>query len=98
MTGFESKRQMAQDKVQEEMQVIFTKRQAERDKLQDEPDMLLIVYQRGFSDGKAAAQRKPLTATTILNLMPSSIPAEYDGPLMEFARAIEAAHNIKEGT
>jgi hypothetical protein len=45
-----------------------------------------------------AAQRKPLTATTILNLMPSSIPAEYDGALMEFARGVEALHNIKEGT
>ena len=59
-------------------------------------DTLLIVYQRGFSDGKKAAERKPLTATTILNMMPGSIPAEYDGPLMEFARALEAAHNIKE--
>jgi hypothetical protein len=54
------------------------------------------VYQRGFSDGKQSAQRKPLTASQILNMMPSSIPAEYDGALMEFARAIEAAHNIKE--
>ncbi len=43
------------------------------------------------------AQRKPLTATTILNMMPGSIPAEYDGALMIFARAIEAAHGIKEG-
>lgn len=56
MTGFDSKRQAAQAKVQEEMQAVFTKRQAERDKLQDEPDTLLIVYQRGFADGKAAAQ------------------------------------------
>ena len=31
-----------------------------------------------------------LAASTILNLMPSSIPAEYDGALMEFAQAIEA--------
>mgnify|MGYP000966716915 CR=1 FL=1 len=31
-----------------------------------------------------------LTASTILNLMPSSIPADHDGALMEFARAIEA--------
>ena len=45
-----------------------------------------------------AAQRKPLTATTIGNMMPSTIPTEHDGALMEFARAIEAAHNIKEGT
>jgi hypothetical protein len=75
-----------------------SKRSAAQDKLQDDADTLTIVYQRGFADGKRAAQRKPLTANEILNLMPSSIPAEYDGPLMEFARAIEAAHNIKEGT
>jgi hypothetical protein len=39
-----------------------------------------------------AAQRPwaELTASTILNMMPSSIPAEYDGALMEFARDIEA--------
>ena len=30
-----------------------------------------------------------LTVTTILNMMPSAIPAEYDGELMEFARAVE---------
>jgi len=80
MTGFESKRQMA------------------KAKLDDEPDTLLIVYQRGFADGKKAAQRKPLTATSIANMMPSQIPSEYDGPLMEFARAIEQAHRIKEKT
>jgi hypothetical protein len=39
MTGFESKRKMAQDK------------------LDDEADTLTIVYQRGFADGKKAAQR-----------------------------------------
>jgi hypothetical protein len=43
MTGFDSKRQMAQDK------------------LDDAADTLSIVYQRGFADGKKAAQRKPLT-------------------------------------
>ena len=64
--------------------------------MNDEADTLLIVYQRGFADGKKAAQRKPLTATSIANMMPSTVPAEYDGPLMEFARALEAAHNIKE--
>ena len=72
-----------------------SKRQMAKAKLDDEPDTLLIVYQRGFADGKAA-QRKPLTATSIANMMPSQIPYEYDGPLMEFARAIEAAHGIKE--
>jgi hypothetical protein len=37
-----------------------------------------------------APQRKELSASEILNMMPSAIPAEYDGPLMEFARAVEA--------
>jgi len=41
-----------------------------------------------FATPPAAAQ--PLTATTIGNMMPSTIPMEYDGALMEFARAIEA--------
>ena len=67
-----------------------SKRQMAKAKLDDEPDTLLIVYQRGFADGKRSAQRKPLTATSIANMMPSQIPSEYDGPLMEFARAIEA--------
>ena len=35
-------------------------------------------------------QRKELSAREILNMMPSGIPAEYDGELMEFARAVEA--------
>tara|TARA_R110000868_G_scaffold372397_1_gene636232 strand:- start:1309 stop:1569 length:261 start_codon:yes stop_codon:yes gene_type:complete len=86
MTGFNSKRKAAQAKLDED------------DDTQVYADTLLIVYQRGFADGKRSAQRKPLTATTILNMMPSTVPAEYDGPLMEFARALEAAHNIKEGT
>ena len=75
-----------------------SKRKAAQAKMDDEPDTLLIVYQRGFADGKRSAQRKPLTATVIGNMMPSTIPMEYDGPLMEFARSIEAAHGIKEGT
>ena len=73
-----------------------SKRKAAQAKMDDEPDTLLIVYQRGYADGKRSAQRKPLSATVIGNMMPSTIPMEYDGPLMEFARAIEAAHNIKE--
>ena len=73
-----------------------SKRQAAKAKLDDDSDTLLLVYQQGFANGKRSAQRKPLSATVIGNMMPSSIPMEYDGPLMEFARAIEAAHNIKE--
>ena len=71
----------------------------EDDDTQVYADTLLLVYQRGYADGKQSAeQRKPLTATSIANMMPSQIPSEYDGPLMEFARAIEAAHGIKENT
>jgi len=89
MTGFDSKRQMAQGKLDDDdAQVYIAEYEA----------ALLVSYQSGFADGKRSEQRKPLTANEILNLMPSSIPAEYDGALMEFARAIEAAHNIKEGT
>ena len=73
-----------------------SKRQMAKAKLDDEPDTLLIVYQRGFADGKRSAERKPLSATVIGNMMPSTIPMEYDGPLMEFARALEQAHGIKE--
>jgi hypothetical protein len=45
MTGFESKRQMAKAKVNDD------------DDTQVYADTLLIVYQRGFADGKRAAQR-----------------------------------------
>ena len=38
-----------------------SKRSAAQDKLDDDADTLTIVYQRGFADGKKAAQRKPLT-------------------------------------
>jgi hypothetical protein len=133
MTGFNSKRQAAQDKLDDDdAQVYIAEYEA----------ALLVSYQSGFADGKRAAsragqaepvkptgqlqeclygrgqvlwfakpadrsmlytippaaQRKPLTATTIGNMMPSTIPMEHDGALMEFARAIEAAHNIKEET
>ena len=43
-------------------------------------------------DDDTQVYKKPwvgLTASEILNMMPSAIPAEYDGPLMEFARAVE---------
>ena len=38
-----------------------------------------------------------LTVTTILNMMPSAIPAEYDGPLMQFARDLEAKLKERNG-
>ena len=95
MTGFDSKRQMAQAKVQEEMQVIFTKRQAAQAKL-DEDDMLTIVYAQGFADGKRSAQRKPLTEERLKEIWyaTQNIMGWYS--FQEIARAIETAHNIKE--
>ena len=38
-----------------------------------------------------------LTVTTILNMMPSAIPAEYDGELMQFARDLEAKLKERNG-
>jgi hypothetical protein len=61
-------------------------------------DTLLIVYQRGFADGKRSAQRKPLTEEDLLKCLVSVDPETKRLPpgLRYFARAIEAAHNIKE--
>ena len=42
-------------------------------------------------------QRKELFASEILNMMPSTIPAEYDGELMEFARDLEAKLKERNG-
>ena len=69
------------------------------------PYMDISRFEAGYSDcntdyawvGWQAAQRKELSASEILNMMPSAIPAEYDGPLMEFARAVEAKLKEKNG-
>ena len=68
-----------------------SKRSAAQAKLDDDSDMLLLVYQHGFANGKRSAQRKPLTN--------EQISAASKGHMTRngFARAIEAAHNIKEG-
>jgi len=47
MTGFDSKRQAAQAKLDDD------------DDTQVYADTLLIVYQRGFADGKRAAEQEP---------------------------------------
>ena len=67
-----------------------SKRQAAKAKLDDDSDMLLLVYQHGFANGKRSAQRKPLTN--------EQISAASKGHMTRngFARAIEAAHGIKE--
>ena len=125
MTGFNSKRQAAQNKMELADAYALTvaetphmptplKRKLsterierarnaleaalEQDKLNDGDDAkvyadtLLIVYQRGFADGKRSEQRKPLTN--------EQISAASKGHMTRngFARAIEAAHNIKENT
>jgi len=76
MTGFNSKRQAAQAK------------------LDAAADTLSIVYQRGFADGKRSVQRKPLTDEEIQQVVLTA-HGNPDWTLV-FARAIEAAHNIKE--
>jgi hypothetical protein len=66
----------------------------EDDDTQVQADTLLIVYQRGFSDGKRSAQRKPLTdeqARVALGL--AYLPG---AAVMRDVRNIEAAHGIKE--
>ena len=83
MTGFESKRNAA------------------KAKMDDEADTLTIVYQRGFADGKRSAQRKPLTDEMVHQAMiaiNSASCGELQPTFEEMKAAIEAAHNIKEGT
>ena len=73
-----------------------SKRQAAQDKMNDDSDTLLIVYQRGFADGKRSAERKPLTDQEMMRIYVElkSVAGFYS--VEKFARAIEQAHNIKE--
>ena len=90
MTGFESKRKMAQAKLDDDddtQAIAYTYVYA---------DTLLVAYQQGFADGKRSAERKPLTTEMVLDLFDAH--GVYGSKWIEFARAIEAAHNIKEGT
>tara|TARA_R110000822_G_scaffold144177_2_gene282826 strand:+ start:133 stop:405 length:273 start_codon:yes stop_codon:yes gene_type:complete len=88
MTGYNSKRNMAQAKLDED------------DDTQVYADTLLIVYQRGFADGKRSAQRKPLTNgeiyTAYITATNQTLRPQDERLALAFARAIEAAHNIKE--
>ena len=89
MTGFNSKRKMAQDKMNDD------------DDTQVYADTLLIVYQRGYADGKQAAQRKPLTESMIsagLDELEAIRQTEFVGDYELIKRLLEAAHNIKEKT
>ena len=82
MTGFNAKRKMAKAKLNDD------------DDTQVYADTLLIVYQRGYADGKLSAQRKPLTTDKVLDLFDAH--GVYGSKWLEFARALEQAHNIKE--
>jgi len=76
-----------------------SKRQAAQAKLTDEADTLTIVYQSGFSDGKRSEQRKPLTEERVYKMWDDKYRSWIGGEQFEsIARAIERAHNIKEGT
>ena len=86
MTGYNSKRKMAQAKLDDD------------DDTQVYADTLLIVYQRGFADGKKAAERKPLTTSEIDLLAGKNQNNDGTVSYLLFARAIEAAHGIKEVT
>ena len=85
MTGFDSKRSAAQDKVNDDAQGYIAEYEA----------ALLISYQQGFADGKRA-QRKPLTDEEMMRIYVElkSVAGFYS--VEKFARAIEAAHNIKK--
>ena len=126
MTGFESKRQAAQDKmeladayasavaatphmptplerniaverIERARNALEAALEQQQDKLTDEADTLTIVYQRGFADGKRSAQRKPLTDELVYKLWDDKYRSWIGGEQFEsIARAIEAAHNIKE--
>ena len=74
-----------------------SKRNAAQAKLTDDSDTLLLVYQQGFADGKRSAQRKPLTDKRVYKLWNDKYRSWIGGEQFEsIARAIEAAHNIKE--
>ena len=90
MTGFNSKRKMAQDKLTDEDDA--------QGYIAEYEAALLVSYQSGFADGKKAAQRKPLTDQEMMRIYVElkSVAGFYS--VEKFARAIEAAHGIKERT
>lgn len=87
MTGFQSKREAAKAKLTDD-----------DDDTQVYAATLLIVYQRGFADGKKAAQRKPLTEGEIQamwDVAAGAIPGWSRH--IAYARAVEARlSGIKE--
>ena len=93
MTGFDSKRQAAQAKLDDDdAQGYIAEYEA----------ALLVSYQSGFADGKRSDQRKPLTNgelyTAYITATNQTLRPQDERLAFAFARAIEAAHGIKEGT
>jgi hypothetical protein len=91
MTGFKSKRQAAQTVLIDDAQGYIADYEA----------ALKIAYEIGFENGKRAAERKPLTDEEIDHLLPEIVSGGSFTVITygrAVARAIEAAHNIKEGT
>ena len=89
MTGYNSKRNMAQAKLEDDdAQGYIAQYEA----------ALLVAYQQGFADGKRSAQRKPLDEYNIDVLANNICTIDPVTWWRQLARAIEAAHNIKEGT
>jgi hypothetical protein len=97
MTGFDSKRQAAQNKMNDDDDA--------QGYIAEYEAALKSAYDNGFENGKKAAQRKPLTDKDIL----ADETLRYyfgqnggAGPVSKQGRkvvdAIEAAHNIKDGT
>ena len=82
MTGFDSKRQAAQAKLDDD------------DDTQIYSDALLSVYQSGFADGKKAAEQQIAKALQQHGL---SLVKTADGYAAMKLGPI-TAHNIKEGT
>ena len=65
--------------------------------MNDEADTLLLVYHRGFADGKQAAQRKPLTIAEVEQILAQHNYEIHGDRARYIVRMTEAAHNIKEG-
>jgi hypothetical protein len=118
MTGFDSKRQMAANKLQEIFcgvdyadgvlavsvmrrspdgvaELLHSEQIELAQPAQDHVGMLHIERLDQWLDAslKERKQREwvGLTEKTVLNMMPNTIPTKYDGPLMEFAKAVEKA-------
>jgi len=94
MTGFESKRRAALEKLKKSEDLLeesVKALKAAQAKVDDDADTLTIVYQRGFADGKRAAQRQwvGLDEDDIRKLYGKDLNYR-DGNYVRYAMAVEA--------